>query len=293
MRIVLSVVLLVVVLVRSTAQTIPVLPVQFTHFFKTYTFVNPASIGISAPLEIMVGDKALTGAFAGVQTLYVNANVQLSKDSVNSAKHVVGLSFENDKEGTYINRSRAALLYAVHVPLNERLTLSSGTAIGFVNHFFSASNINPGGSDLAPNIDLGIWLRGKRFNVGISGNQLIPFKMTPIEQTYVLSRHYTLVLDRTVALSRHLNLTPTALWRLEGLNKKNIDLGLVSLIHETLIVAISYKYQKALAFSAGLEKIKIGNQIFRLLFSYNSPVGKKLYYNPQSYDVLLSYVLFR
>ena len=293
MRIILSIVVIIANLSTIVAQPTKVLPVQFTHFFKTYSFLNPASIGMNAPFEAMAGDKALTGAFAGVQTIYANINLQLSKDSVRKVKHVMGITFVNDKEGSFINRSRVSLLYALHIPLSEKFTLSSGTAVGFVNHFFGASNINPGGSDLAPNIDFGIWLRSKSFNLGISGDQLVPFTMRPIDQAYVLSRHYNIVLDKSISLSRHLKFTPTVLWRWDELNNKNFDFALLSLIHENLLVAVSYKYERALAFSAGLERIKIGNQIFRLMLSYNSPAGKKLYYNPQSYDLLLSYVILK
>ncbi len=289
MRIVFSVVMMTVCSCTMYAQSSVILPVQFTHFFKTYTFVNPSSIGRTAPVEIMAGNKSLSGAFSGVRTIYANANFRLRKDSANRVKHVLGISFINDREGVYITRSRASALYAFHLPLSTFVTMSAGAGVGFVNYAFNPSNISTGGSDIAPNLELGLWLRGKNFNFGISGNQLVPFRMTPLDATYVLSRHYTFLVDKTFFLSPSLKLMPAFQYRWEEANRRNADGFLVLLLQDNLTFGAGYKYQRALAFSAGLEKIKIGNQVFRIMFSYNSPVGKKLYYNHQAYDLLLSY----
>ena len=272
----------------SLGQTVAGLPMQFVQFYKTYMLVNPASICREATAEFNTGNRALTGGFSDVRTFYANANVQLNKFVEGQTKHVVGLTFINEKEGTYINKNTASFLYAIHIPLSQRLTFSAGAAAGFINYAFKASNVNAGGSAFAPNGDVGLWLYRTDFNLGISCNQIIPSRLTPFNTTYLIDRHYNFIADKSFAIDRNFKLTPTMVFRLFNKDLYDLDVGLVGLIQNNLTAAIAYKYRKGTSVSAGFSNIKIGQSIFKLLFSYYDAVGSLNYYNPQSYELSLN-----
>jgi type IX secretion system PorP/SprF family membrane protein len=274
----------------SRGQTVAGLPVQFVQFYKTYTLINPASIGRESPTEFNTGNRSLTGAFSDVRTFYTNANVRFDKSDGSQSKHAMGLTFINEKEGTYINRNTASFLYAFHVPLTYRLTLSAGVAAGFINYAFKASNINSGGSAFAPNGDIGLWLHRSDFNIGISCNQIVPSRLTPFNATYLIDRYYNFVADKSFELDRNFRLTPTMVFRWFNKDLYDLDVGLVSLIQNNLMAVVAYKYKKGLSISGGLDNIKIGQNIFKLLFSYYDPVGPLNYYNPQSYELSLNFI---
>lgn len=272
------------------AQSGAGLPVQFIQFFKTYSLVNPASIGKDSAIEFSTGNKSLTGAFSGVRTFYANTNVQLNARGKNKSKHVIGLTFINDKEGSFINRNRASLVYAFHLPISKKSTVSAGVAAGFINYAYKASNISAGGSAFAPNADIGLWLHRPHFNLGVSGNQIIASKLKPIDETYTIERHYNLIADKTFLLSPYLTLTPAFIIRWYEEQYYNADLALILVIQDNVTTAVSYKYDKGVSVSGGLEDIKLGRSMLKLMFSYYFPLGGVTNYNPAAYELSFRFI---
>lgn len=288
--IIVSVVFLSNCINEAQAQSGAGLPVQFIQFFKTYSLINPASIGKDSAIEFSTGNKSLTGAFSGVRTFYANANVQLHARGKNKSKHVLGLNFINDKEGSFINRNRASLVYAFHLPISKKSTVSAGIAAGFINYSYKASNISAGGSAYAPNADIGLWMHRSNFNIGISGNQIIASKLTPIDETYTIERHYNLAADRTFLLGPYLSLTPAFIFRWYEEQNYNADFALILVIQDNVTGAVSYKYDKGVSVSGGLEDIKLGRSMVKLMFSYYFPLGGVTNYNPAAYELSLRFV---
>ena len=272
---------------KVQAQSGAGLPVQFIQFFKTYSLINPASIGKDSVIEFSTGNKSLTGAFSGVRTFYVMASAQLNARSKNKSKHVLGLTFINDKEGSFINRNRAALQYAFHLPVSRKSTVSLGVAAGFINYSYKASNISAGGSAYAPNFEVGLWLHRHDFNIGVSGNQIIASKLTPIDETYTIERYYNLIADKTFLLNPYLSLTPAFNFRWYEEEYYNADLALILLIQDNVTTAVGYKYDKGASVSGGLEDIKLGSHQLKMVFSYYFPFTNVSNYNPQAYELSL------
>lgn len=275
---------------RAQAQSGAGLPVQFIQFFKTYALINPASIGKDSSIELSTGNKSLTGAFSGVRTFYAYGHAQLNARKKNKSRHVIGLTFINDKEGSFINRNRVALQYTFHLPISRKSMLSAGASAGFINYSYKASNISAGGSAYAPNADIGLWLHRPRFNIGVSGNQLLASKLTPIDETYTIERHYNLTADKTFLLGPYLSLTPAFIFRWYDKEYYTADLALILLIQDNVTTAVGYKYDKGLSVSGGLEDIKLSQHALKMMFSYFFPIGEVNNYNPQAYELSLRFV---
>ncbi|MFL5729236.1 MAG: type IX secretion system membrane protein PorP/SprF [Cytophagaceae bacterium] len=271
------------------AQTGPALPIQFLQFFKTYNLMNPASIGRISPGEISLGNKSLLGDFSSIRTSYVHANAQLNASSAAVSRQVIGLTFINDREGSFINTNRASLLYAYHLPISAHLKLNAGAAMGFLNYAYSPSNISAGGSAFAPNADIGLWLHNPDFNIGISGNQIIPAKLTPIAQTYTIRRYYNFIADKKFPLNPYVSLTTAFMYR-SYKDFNSADLALILLIHDNLSVALAYKYKKGASISGGLEDIRLGSHVLKVMFSYYSPLTSITSYNPQSLEFSFQFI---
>jgi type IX secretion system PorP/SprF family membrane protein len=275
---------------KVQAQSGAGLPVQFIQFFKTYSLINPASIGKDSAVEVSAGNKSLTGAFSGVRTFYAAGSVQLNARGKYKSRHVLGITFINDKEGSFINRNRAALQYAFHLPISKKAILSTGIAAGFINYAYKASNISAGGSAFAPNLDVGLWLHRPLFNIGVSGNQLIASQLTPINETYTIERYYNLVADKTFLLSPYFSLTPAFNFRWYEQEYYNADLALILVMQNNITTAVGYKYDKGASVSGGLEDIKLGSHALKMMFSYYFPLTNVSSYNPQAYELSLRFV---
>jgi len=273
----------------SYAQSGPGLPVQFIQFFKTYNLVNPASIGRTSPLEFSAGNKSLLGDFSSIRTTYFTTNIQLNKRMENRSKQVIGLNLINDQEGSYINTNRASILYAFHIPIKTNWTLNAGISAGFLNYAFSASNISAGGSSFAPTADIGLWLHHATFNLGISGNQIIPSKLEPLRQTYTIKKYYTLIADKKIPINPYLTLMPALILRWPYNYYTSSDVALMMIIQNNLSLGVTYRYKMGGSITGGLEDIKIGNHVAKMMFSYYAPLGIT-YYNPQVIEISIQFV---
>jgi type IX secretion system PorP/SprF family membrane protein len=273
----------------SYAQSGPGLPLQFVQFFKTYNLINPSSIGRTSPLEFSAGNKSLLGDFSSIRTTYFTTNIQLNKRIENRHKQVFGINLINDQEGSYINTNRASILYAFHIPIKTNWTLNAGISAGFLNYAFSSSNISAGGSSFAPTADIGLWLHHAKFNLGISGNQIIPSKLEPLKQTYTIKKYYTLIADKKFILNPYITLIPAILFRWPYNYYTSTDMALMMIIQNNLSVGLTYRYKMGASFSGGLEDIKIGSHVAKMMFSYYSPLGIT-YYNPQAIEISVQFI---
>jgi len=247
-------------------------------------------MGKDSAVEFNTGNKSLLGAFNGVRTFYAYGNVQLNARKVRGTKQVLGLLVINDREGSFINRSRLALMYAIHVPISQRATLNAGLAAGFINYFYKASNISAGGSAFAPNVDVGLWIHRPDFNIGISANQVIPSQLAPVDFVYTIDRFYNFNIDKSFSLGPYFSLTPCLVFRWQSEEYYTGDVGLIATIQDNLILALAYKYEQGASVSGGLEKVKLGPHILKMMFSYFSPIGNKTSYNPNAYEISLGFI---
>lgn len=110
--------------------------------------------------------------------------------------HGVGMSIVNDKTGNF-NRFSANLSYAYHLGLNARTNLSAGFAAGISSvglnadgkAFFGSNPSDPaiGGAaakelrKLKPDLSVGVWLYGADYFIGVSGQQVIPQKLSYVD----------------------------------------------------------------------------------------------------------------
>lgn len=285
MRVCLCIILYFCTLTFVSAQ----LPAQFVQFFKTYHLINPSVIGKDSTLQLNTANRSLLGAFTGVRTSYASIHFQLGKASVNKLRNLLGINFINDREGSFISRNRASLLYTVHIPLSSIASLNTGVSAGFINYSYKPSDIDGGGSAFAPNLDVGIWFQTINFNFGISSNQLIASKLRVISETYYIERYYTLNMDRKFELGPHLSLQPALGLRLLNKNTYTIEGAIQLLVQNNLLTALTYKYKRGASVSAGIEHVRVGGYYVRLLCSFYTPVSQFDYFNPQSLELSLGF----
>jgi type IX secretion system PorP/SprF family membrane protein len=273
----------------STAQTNTIVPAQFQQFFKVYPLINPASMAIHNDIGFMAGDKSLLGVFKGTRTFYANFYYNISKPGSDNRKNVIGCTFINDKEGSYIDKNQAMLSYAIHIPVKKSLIASAGASLGFVNYSFNASMMNAGGSSFAPNGDVGIWLHDNKFNAGVSVNQLFGGALQPLRQYYHLTRYINVNLDRVFFINADYSLMPSVSFRWVNEEYYNLDIAGTILYRKILSGGLGMKYQRGLLFYMGLEKIDLGSADMKVMVSYYNTFNKKYLYEVQSLELSLNF----
>jgi hypothetical protein len=146
---------------------------------------------------------------------------------------------------------------------------------------------------MAPDGNVGIWLRSDRFYVGLGHHQIFQGKLSPIWETTLLKRYWSLSAGKTFAVGPWLDLKLGTLARVVADRRPDLDLNANAIIQQVLLAGIAYRHQKGLAFVIGLEKIKISNSIIKGSFSYQIPLFTYAVPNIQSIEIALKYVFNR
>lgn len=145
--------------------------------------------------------------------------------------HGIGASIVNDKTGNF-NRFTANLSYAYHIGLSPRTNLSAGFAAGITTVSLNADGkafFGPNPSDPAiggataselrkikPDLSVGLWLYSANYFAGISAQQVIPQKLSFVDdatfqQTGKLIPHVFLTAGYRFLLNEDINAIPSVM----------------------------------------------------------------------------------
>lgn len=281
-------VLIFLSLANAGAQTTESIPEQFAQFFNAYSIVNPASCGSKSNIEIELGRQGHSGIWKNISTTYASGSLRLGPQKKKNNFQVLGLSFVRDKEGEYLKRSKFYVNYGWHTSLTSKLSLGAGVAGGFFSYIVSSSSASVAGSAMAPDGTLGLWLYHQRYYFGASAAQVFNSKLTPLQETTELLRHYNITGGYTYHVSEALTVHPRTMIRYAPGHPVNIDVATQGVINEIVSAGVNYRYNKEMVCLFGLEKLKAGKGALRCMFSYAFPTGR-VASNRQTFELTLNY----
>jgi type IX secretion system PorP/SprF family membrane protein len=190
----------------ATAQQKP----QYTQYVFNNFLLNPAVTGIENYTDVKAGYRSQwTGLDGAPVTSYLTVNAPIGQDFVQGdataapanggenpysrmftqdymaaePHHGIGFMVVTDKAGP-ITQTNVDLSYAYHLGLGSKLNLAVGVAAGFARTALNTSEItletaldpaiaNGNNSQWKPDLNLGTWLYGPNFFVGLSVQQLL------------------------------------------------------------------------------------------------------------------------
>jgi type IX secretion system PorP/SprF family membrane protein len=265
-------------------------PVHFPMFFVAYPLINPASSGSqNSLLDIRLGDLGNAGPFKEIRTLYSTGSLLIRKK--NQYRHVIGLTFYNDKEGDPIQRTRFYGNYALHISLASNIYLSSGVSFGMVNYSFRGSTGYSSGSDSNYDGNAGLWLYSDNYHAGISLNQIFNRRLAPIREEFILAPYLSITGSRKINIDKAFSLKPQFLLNCFNKSYCELDLAMLATIGNFFSAGGSYRSGRGMAWIAGLSDIPLMRNKIEIYFCYSSPsfISKRL--NVNSYQISLNYLL--
>lgn len=209
---------------------------QYSNFVYNYLQYNPAVAGTAPCLDIKFGfRKQWTGIPDSPQTIFANAHGKIGGKKKISNFHGIGVTVENDQAGPFAYSSLHAL-YAYHMRLSRRYTLSTGAGVGFSQYRIDYSNmilenqtdeplITGAINDFVfPVINFGLWLyRDDRFygisvrNIGTRSVKGIP------DGAGKLQAHWTFANGYAVKLGDDLTFKPALLLNYVAKSKASLE----------------------------------------------------------------------
>lgn len=280
---------------QAMAQSgVPRIPRQYGQFYSDYALYNPGAIGTDAQMEFNVASQLYApGLVENVYSYYARGEMQLTPARRNKqlSNHVVGLNFIGDREGDLLIRSRAYLQYAVHINLDESLTLSAGTGIGFASYVVRSSPASAGGADVKPDVNMGLWLYSDRFRFGISANQISEGDLQPIDQISTLQRYVNIMGEHRFDLSHNIRAVAASMvrWVPEFSSLSFFDVHGRIVVSEKFSAGSSYRQKRGLSFLIGLEAMEFQRSEVFIRFAYNAPLWTSDLSGLDTFELIIGY----
>jgi type IX secretion system PorP/SprF family membrane protein len=209
----------------------------------------------------------------------------------------VGLTYVNDQLG-FEKNNLARLSYSYHLGLGPG-DLGIGVSAGIIQKSINATWITPdgtpavddasiaatGGSDLVPDINLGVFYQTNQLYMGISATHLGQFDMKDLNLQNV--HHFWITAGYKYQINQTWVLRPSVLAKTD-IASTQIDLNVNVLFKDMVWAGLSYRLSDAVAPMLGYQT-KIGDGLLRIGYAYDVTTSKLKGYSNGSHDIMLNY----
>jgi type IX secretion system PorP/SprF family membrane protein len=224
--------------------------------------------------------------------------------------HGVGMSIVNDKTGNF-NRFTANVSYAYHLALDARTNLSAGFAAGITTVGLNADGkafFGPNPSDpaiggvaakelrkLKPDLSFGLWLYSADYFIGLSGQQIIPQKLSFVDDatfksTGKLVPHVFLTAGYRFLLSDDINAIPSVMVKyISGAFKNDYqaELNLKLQYQDLFWVGGSYRQFDGYA---GMVGVNVGNT-FNVGYAYDFTKTDLRTFSKGTHELMIGFLI--
>lgn len=266
---------------------------HYTQYILNNYIVNPALTGIENYIDVKMSMRnQWVGIDGAPKTFYATVHGALGKGDFRqnatsfdmigqntrgneflpnyttaSPHHGIGFTALNYRTG-YINRVTSYATYAYHLGLNETTSLSAGFGLGITSFSIDRTKITLANSSdpsvdetiatfkkIKPELNAGLWLYSDKYFVGVSAQQIIPSKLSLIdnaENKSTLVPHLFATTGYKARISYDVSLLPSVMVRYISNLPIGVDVNLKAQFQDLFWVGGSYRNQDGFAAMLGL-----------------------------------------
>ncbi|GAL84757.1 hypothetical protein CHU_2052 [Sporocytophaga myxococcoides] len=275
---------LVFIYYSSNAQDAYIYPLNFLRLKNNYIFENPAASTLTEKGEINLFHSAFSGLLNNVGINYLDASYSLGKPN-DTPIHTFGITIHSEYETEILKRNRLYLRYCRSIQLSSSVKLAAALQAGVFNYLVKSTQNSSGNSSAIPDASVGLWLAGRKFNIGISGVQLLASEIEPVYRTYALGRYLNLFMDYRKEISANTDLVlGMKLYKGKGYYEGLWISGTLEFM-DNFSAGFNYIWKNGPVISLGIIKfnfLKIRNDLY---FSYFHPTSTNHLANTGRYEV--------
>ena len=302
---------------------------HYTQYILNNYILNPALSGIENYMDIKLsGREQWSGLPGAPKTFYLTAHAPIGKKdyktnassfdipggnprgnsywesyTASEPHHGVGFVALNDKTGNY-NRFSADLSYAYHLGISPTTNIALGFSAGISQIGYDRSKATPGvpgdpaidnGNNMLykirPDLNVGLWMYGRDFFFGISGQQIIPQKVsfTDDQLGIKLVPHIFATAGYRFLMGEDLNAIPSVMLKyVQGTpTTPQVEANMKVQYRDLLWAGGSYRYQNGFAAMVGFN---VGNS-FNVGYAYDFTTTVLNTASHGSHELILGFIL--
>jgi type IX secretion system PorP/SprF family membrane protein len=303
---------------------------HYTQYILNNYIVNPALTGIENYVDVKMSMRnQWLGIDGAPKTFYATAHGALGKGDYRqnatsfdmigqntrgneflpnyttaSPHHGIGFTALNYKTG-YINRVTSYATYAYHIGLNETTSLSAGFGLGITSFSIDRSKVTLATSSdpsvdetiatfrkIKPEMNAGLWLYSNKYFIGLSAQQIIPSKLSLIdnaENKSTLVPHLFATAGYRARLSYDVSVIPSVMVRYISNLPIGVDLNLKAQFQDLFWIGGGYRNQDGFAAMLGLNFA----QKIHISYAYDLNKGQYLLstMNRGTHEIVVGFLL--
>jgi len=271
----------------------------FTNYLMNDYYYNPAVVGAK---DVAIANLSYRNQWAGFTDAPVSYLGSVYGSIKNKRKVGLGGTFIADKSGL-IQRTGGYFTYAYHFDLTKKLRLGLGLSAGFLQYrirMYDARIIDNGDNVLEGNVvssnafdaNSGVYLYHENFFVGLSGKQLLNYKVPLPNANSRLKPHLYLMAGYNFKFGsgkeKKNEIQPSILLR--STNKNNTtqaDVTLKYTYNKGLWLGLTYRTESAACVLVGFNY----KNKFNVAYAYDYSLNKINQYSTGSHELWLSYTI--
>lgn len=271
----------------------------FTNYMLNDYYYNPAVVGAK---DVAVANLSYRAQWAGFDEAPVSYMASVYGSVKNKRKVGLGASLIGDKSGL-LQRTGGYLTYAYHFDLTKKLRLGLGLSGGFLQYrikLYDVRVVDNGDDLLTGNVlssnafdaNSGFYLYHEKFFFGVSGNQLLNYKL-PFENSQSRLKPHIFALGGynykfgSEKVKKN-ELQPSFLIRTSNNNVTlQADLSLKYTYNNTFWIGATYRTESAACMLVGFN---LKNK-FNVAYAFDYALNKINKYSAGSHEIWLSYTI--
>jgi type IX secretion system PorP/SprF family membrane protein len=276
--------------ILANAQANERYPIIFSQFYIAPALINPALLQSTYKLNVTASNQFHRAPFNQIRTAIFDADMRVSGNrSKNST--IIGVTFVNDREGSLLNYTRAAMRYGIHIPLSEKIHLSGGASAGIVNLSIDQTVSSGTISSFAPDLSLGIAIYSKSTWLGFSSSQVTNSALQSDITKIRLPRFYIVYIKKEFEISPFFKLIPSGIVRIRNAYYNPIlwDVNVGALLQTNLLIGSGYSNSLGLNFNVSLYEYYFISNPLSIVFSYNTGIGNQVNAKIESFELTIRY----
>ncbi|MFN8436340.1 MAG: type IX secretion system membrane protein PorP/SprF [Cytophagales bacterium] len=268
----------------SAQHTVLYYPTEISQTSINQFYQNPSSCDTSYKFVFDSFSKVYLGPFANNNYTFANFNYRINSQSESKFQYL-GALFSYDKEGSFLHKYRFYVNYSYNIHLNQSWVTGFGARIGGFSYRIGKDDYPIGGNDNALDAALGIHLKNKSFDLGVSLFQIPQSKLQPFVEITKLAQYISVQSSYTKNLNHYLKNVSNL--NINFYQQKTPSVSLISgiIINDQINLTAIYRLKKSIGFMFGLENIKIGNDHFKLYVSYDIQTNRSIKSNSVEFSL--------
>lgn len=303
---------------------------HYTQYMLNNYILNPAISGIENYTDVKLSARdQWVGLNGAPQTFYLTVHAPIGKTdykttatsyevpgenprgkaywesyTASAPHHGVGLSLISDKTGNF-TRTTAAISYAYHIGLSPRTNFALGVAPGLsrisrnlsATDFGGGVNIDPAQATsgviarLRPDLSAGLWLYSADYFVGLAAQQIIPQKVSFVDDAAYnqgrLIPHLFFTAGYRFLLNDDINALPSFLLKYVSPNNPQVDVNLKMQYHDLFWMGASVRINEGYQ---GMVGINVANA-FNVGYAYDFTQTKLNTTSRGTHEILIGFLL--